>query len=216
MSLAEIVGLEVPVHGLVFSKDNSLTYFIKRFDRIGNKKKLAQEDFAQLSGFDRHTKYNSSMEHVIKIINTFCSFPKIEGLKLFKLTLFNFLIGNEDMHLKKFSLLTRGNITGLSPAYDLLNSTIFLKRMKEEIALPIRGKKNNLTRKDFIEYLAADRLGLNHAVIEGVLNDFQKAIPGWFDLIGVCFMSTAMKERYINLLAERCARLNFILPKRLS
>ena len=34
MTLAKTIGLEVPIHGLVYSKDNSLTYFIKRFDRI--------------------------------------------------------------------------------------------------------------------------------------------------------------------------------------
>ncbi len=49
MSLAKIVGLDVPIHGLIYSKDNSMTYFIKRFDRAGHNKKLALEDFAQLS-----------------------------------------------------------------------------------------------------------------------------------------------------------------------
>src|SRR5438132_527159 len=34
MSMAETIGLEVPVHGLIYSKDNSMTYFIKRFDRF--------------------------------------------------------------------------------------------------------------------------------------------------------------------------------------
>jgi serine/threonine-protein kinase HipA len=122
--MATLIGLEVPVHGLVYSKDSSMTYFIKRFDRLGKTKKLAVEDFAQLSGGDRHTKYNISMEKVIAITNELCTFPKIELLKLFKLTLFNFLIGNEDMHLKNFSLITRGNNITLSPSYDLLNSTI--------------------------------------------------------------------------------------------
>lgn len=141
MCLAEIVGLEIPVHGLIYSKDNSMTYFIKRFDRIGANKKLALEDFAQLSGEDRYTKYKSSMEKVAAIIESFCTFPKIEFVKLFKLTLFNFLIGNEDMHLKNFSLITRGSKVSLSPAYDLLNSTIAQKNAEEEIALPIRGRK---------------------------------------------------------------------------
>jgi serine/threonine-protein kinase HipA len=62
MRLAKIVGIEVPLHGLVYSRDGSLTYFIKRFDRIGKNKKRAREDFAQLSGESRDTKYNSSME----------------------------------------------------------------------------------------------------------------------------------------------------------
>src|SRR3989338_1851695 len=152
MSLAQTIGLEVPIHGLLYSKDNSMTYFIKRFDRIGHNKKLALEDFAQLSGEDRHRKYQSSMEKVIAVIERFCTFPKIEFVKLFKLTLFNFLIGNEDMHLKNFSLITRSQKITLSPVYDLLNSTIVQRNTQEEIALPLNGKKNNLNDRDFIKY----------------------------------------------------------------
>lgn len=65
--------------------NKSVTNFLKRFDRIGNHKKLALEDFAQLLGENRHTTYNSSMEKLITVIEQFCTFPK-----LFKLTLFNF------------------------------------------------------------------------------------------------------------------------------
>jgi serine/threonine-protein kinase HipA len=207
MSLAKIVGLEVPVHGLVYSKDNSMTYFIKRFDRVGHNKKLAQEDFAQLLGEDRYTKYESSMEKVVSVIEKYCTFPKIEFVKLFKLTLFNFLVGNEDMHLKNFSLITKDGKISLSPAYDLLNSTIAQKNAKEEMALPIRGRKNNLTKHDLIDYFAADRLGLNPQIIAKVLGDVQGAIPKWQALISVSFLSTTMQEKYLQLLEARCGRL---------
>lgn len=210
MSLAKIVGLEVPLHGLVYSKDHSMTYFIKRFDRIAHNKKLALEDFAQLSGEDRHTKYNSSMEKVIAVIQKFCTFPKIEYVKLFKLTLFNFLVGNEDMHLKNFSLITKGNIISLSPAYDLLNSTIAQKNAKEELALPIRGRKNNLTKYDMFDYFAVERLGLNQKVIETIIQTFQKAMPKWQELIHISFLSQAMQEQYRHLLETRCKQLDLM------
>lgn len=207
MSLAKTIALEVPVHGLVYSKDNSMTYFIKRFDRVGHNKKLALEDFAQLSGGDRHTKYNSSMEKVVSVIENFCTFPKIEFVRLFKLTLFNYLIGNEDMHLKNFSLITRDNKIALSPAYDLLNSTIAQKNAKEEIALPIRGKKNNITKRDIFEYFGSERLGLNSKVIDGIQEEFQQAIPGWKQMIGNSFLSQEMQEKYIHLLEARKIKL---------
>lgn len=63
MRLAEAAGIPVPLHGLVYSKDGSLTYFIRRFDRVG-RKKIAVEDFSQLLGLSRDTKYNASMEKV--------------------------------------------------------------------------------------------------------------------------------------------------------
>ncbi len=80
MTLAQLIGLDVPIHGLVYSKDKSMTYFIKRFDRVGHHQKLAVEDFAQLSNEDRYTKYNSSMEKVIEVIERYCTFPKLNWL----------------------------------------------------------------------------------------------------------------------------------------
>ena len=210
MTLAKIIGLEVPVHGLLYSSDKSMTYFIKRFDRGTCHKKFSLEDFAQLSGNDRQTKYNSSMEQVVSIITQFCTFPKIELLKLFKLTLFNFLIGNEDMHLKNFSLITRDNKIMLSPAYDLLNTTIAQKNTKEEIALPINGRKNNLRKKDFMDYFAMERLGLNKIVITDVVRDIKQALPRWYDLLSISFLSHAMRKKYSDLLKDRSERMNFM------
>ncbi len=210
MSLANIIGLEVPIHGLVYSKDASRTYFVKRFDRCAHNKKLALEDFAQLSGGDRYSKYDSSMEKIIRVIETFCTFPKIEYVKLFKLTLFNFLTGNEDMHLKNFSLITKDNKIALSPVYDLLNTTIAQHKAKEELALPLNGKKHNLTQSDFFKYLAVERLQLNSVVIASVQQAFQKAFPQWKALIEISCLSSAMQEKYWQLLERRGMVLNLL------
>lgn len=207
MSLATTIGLEVPVHGLVYSEDNSMTYFIKRFDRAGHHKKIAQEDFAQLLGLDRQTKYESSMEKVVSVIASFCTFPKIEFIKLFKLTLFNFLIGNEDMHLKNFSLITRGQKITLSPVYDLLNSSIAMGNAREEMALPLNGKKNNIQKRDFLDYFAMQRLGLNQNIVTEVMEELEQTIPSWRKLIGKSFLSPPMQKQYLHLLEERQKRL---------
>lgn len=209
MSLAATIGIEVPPHGLVYSKDNKMTYFIKRFDRTKHKKKYALEDFAQLSKMSRDTKYNSSMERVADLVlhAGFCSFPKIEALKLLKLTLFNFLVGNEDMHLKNFSLITRDQQTTLSPAYDLLNTTIAQAQTKEELALPLNGRKNNLRQRDFIDYFAIEKLKINHASISHVLNQIYEAQPIWQSLIHKSFLSESMKQKYLVLLEQRFHRL---------
>jgi len=174
MKLAEEIGLEIPLHGLIFSKDQKLTYFIKRFDRYGKGKKYAVEDFAQLSGNNRNTKYNYSMEKVADLIDRFCTFPAIEKVKLFKLTIFNFLVGNEDQHLKNFSLITKDNKVTLTPFYDLINTTISLTNPVEEIALPIKDKKNNLNRNIFIEYWGKEKLQLNNKIIEQAINSISE------------------------------------------
>ncbi|MDR3492840.1 MAG: HipA domain-containing protein [Gammaproteobacteria bacterium] len=207
MTLAASIGIDVPIHGLVYAKDGSMTYFIKRFDRYGHDNKLAVEDFAQLSQSTRDTKYNSSMEKVVKVINDFCSFPKIEAMKLLRLTLFNYLIGNEDMHLKNFSLITREQKILMSPAYDLLNTTIAQKNTKEELALPLNGKKNNIKSTDFLIYFAQHKLDLNKKVIADILQDIEKALPTWKELIHHSFLSAEMKKKYLQLLNERTEKL---------
>ncbi len=203
LKMAKKCGIEVPIHGLIFSKDKKLTYFIKRFDRKGRNKKIAVEDFSQLSGETRETKYNSSMEKVINIIDKYCTFPAIEKIKLFRRTLFNFLIGNEDMHLKNFSLISRNNKIELAPAYDFLNTTIVLNSPQKEIALPLGGKKSNLNRKLFVEYFGNERLCLNEKTINNVLISIQEAISSWHKLIEDSFLSTDLKLKYNDLLEER-------------
>jgi serine/threonine-protein kinase HipA len=209
MRLAELINIEVPLHGLLHSKGGSLTYFIKRFDRIGRNKKVATEDFAQLSGQNRETKYNSSMEKVAAVIEEFCTFPAIEKVKLFNLTLFNYLTGNEDMHLKNFSLIHRGIKIELSPAYDLLNSTIILNS-QEELALPLNGKKNRLRKNDFLDYFARERLGLTQKSIDQTLIQIAAASPKWIKRIQNSFLSAEMKRRYLKLLETRLGALGFV------
>ena len=203
MKLAELIGIEVPLSGMIYSADGKFTYFIKRFDRYGRNKKLSLEDFAQLAGKSRETKYDYSMEKLVTLVNTFCTFPVIEKVKLFRLTIFNFLVGNEDMHLKNFSLITRDNKVELSPAYDLLNTTIVVPRTQEEIALPLAGKKRNLDSKILIDYFAKERMKLNDTIVSQVLNKISAEWSNWEKLIPVSFLSNDMKEKYFELLKSR-------------
>ena len=203
MRLAASIGIEVPLHGLVYSKDGSLTYFIKRFDRIARKDKIAVEDFAQLAGMSRDTKYNYSMEKLVKLIDDYCTFPAIEKAKLFKLVLFNFLVGNEDMHLKNYSIIIGDGKVELSPAYDLLNTTIVLKGEIEEIALSVKGKKSNLNHEVLIDYFGKERCLLTDKIVERTLETIHNMLPSWFEMIEISFLSAEMKEKYINLLNRR-------------
>jgi serine/threonine-protein kinase HipA len=205
MRMAAAAGIEVPLHGLLRAADGSLTYFIKRFDRPG-RRRLPLEDFAQLTGESRETKYSSSMEKVAGVVDRSCTFPVLERIKLFERTLFSFLVGNEDMHLKNFSLITRAGKVELAPAYDFLNSTIALPNPQEELALPLNGKKSKITRNDLVRYFARERLHLNEAVLTDVLARFHEAVPQWRRLLERSFLSSAMKEKFLSLLEGRAQR----------
>lgn len=203
MRLASDIGLNIPMHGLIYSKDDSLTYFIKRFDRFGKNNKLAVEDFAQLSGKSRDTKYNYSMEKIVKLIDQFTTFPAIEKVKLFKLTLFNFLIGNEDMHLKNFSIISSENTTQLSPHYDLLNTTIAIQNAMEEIALPLNGKKSKINKELIVNYFGNEVLKLNSKIISENLELIFSNKDTWQNKIEISFLSDEMKEKYFSILNKR-------------
>lgn len=203
MRMAKVFGLDVPFHGMVYAKDGSLSYFVKRFDRHGKGKKYATEDFAQLTGNTRDTKYRFTMEKLVPVIDEFCSFPAIEKADFFKRIIFCYVTGNEDMHLKNFSLITKSGKTTLTPTYDLLNSSIAIKNPEEEIALTLKGKKSNLKASDFTDYYAKERLQLNEKTITVILEQMQEAIPKWKELIEISFLSENMKEKYFNLLETR-------------
>ncbi|WP_318342852.1 HipA domain-containing protein [Flagellimonas baculiformis] len=203
MRMAKVLGINVPFHGMVFGKDGSLSYFIKRFDRYGKGKKYATEDFAQLTGSTRDTKYRFSMEKLVPVIEEFCTFPVVEKVEFFKRIVYCFVTGNEDMHLKNFSLITKNGKTTLAPAYDLLNSSITIKNPEEEIALTLKGKKSNLKASDFVDYYAKERLQLNERTIENILQDLVKAKEQWRELISISFLSDDTKEKYSQILEHR-------------
>lgn len=98
------------------------------------------------------------MEILIPVFDGYCSFPAIEKADFFKRILFCYVTGNEDIHLKNFSLITKNNKTTRAPIYDFLYSTITIKNPVAEIALTLKGKKSNLRAIDFIDYYGKERL----------------------------------------------------------
>lgn len=207
MKMASIIGIDVPIHGLINDQGNDLNYFIKRFDRHGQVSKFSVEDFAQLSEKSSTAKYDASTELLIKIVDDYCTFPAIEKVKLFKRLLFSFMVGNEDMHLKNFSLITKKGKTYLTPAHDLINSTIIMKATKEEMALPIMGTKARFKLHHFKDYLAIDKMNIQPKIIDKICNDIKSAKPIWLDLITNSFLSEDLKIAYVNLLNKRFKRL---------
>ena len=213
MRLAALAGIEIPLHGMIYSKDGSRSYFIKRFDRLPKKKRVAVEDFAQLTGQTRETKYSSSMEKVAGVLDQFCTFPLIEKQKLFRLTIFNFLCGNEDMHLKNFSLIRRNGKVEISPSYDLLNTTIAMPNPQEEFALTLAGRKSKITKDNLIDYFGSERLGLTSIIIKKTLQEIENQKLKWYKQIQISFLSEEMKKKYVELMSLRWARIFTTIKK---
>jgi serine/threonine-protein kinase HipA len=207
MTLAQIAGLAVPDHGMLYAKDGRLVYWIRRFDRVDRDQRVAVEDFAQLSGASRESKYGASVEDVIKIIKLRCTFPSIELADFYRRFLVNWLLGNEDMHLKNYSVITMADVIKLAPCYDFLNTTIHLSPPQEESALALNGKKRKLSSSDLTDYLTRQRLGLNDRTVARIMADLRAALPQWRDLIKHSFLPEKLRDKYHDLMEHRSAAL---------
>jgi serine/threonine-protein kinase HipA len=112
-----------------------------------------------------------------------------------------------DMHLKNFSIINQNGKIEISPCYDLLNTTIELKKASEEIALTLKGEKNKLTKRMLIEYFGGEKCELSDKVIAKTVAAIVNAKPDWIEEIHNSFLSDEMKEKYIDLVESRFERL---------
>ncbi|MCX6150375.1 MAG: HipA domain-containing protein [Ignavibacteriales bacterium] len=205
MHLAELVGINTASHSLIRLKSGELSYISQRFDRIENGK-LPLEDMAQLTGVLTDRKYKGSMEKVGKAIERYSTYSGNDLLRFFEITLFSFITGNADMHLKNFSLLTNkeGEVQ-FSPAYDLLATKLLLPEDQEEMALTLNGKKNKLKKEDFDQF--AFTLNINKVALNNLYKKFNRSVPNLLDFIDKSFLTDEYREKYKNLIIERMQRL---------
>lgn len=205
MHLAELVKVKTAEHSLIRLRSGELAYLTKRFDRK-NGKKIAVEDFCQLSENLTEHKYRGSVEMIGRLTHQFTTNKGFEAQRLFELVLFSYLTGNADMHLKNFSLME--NALGeyeLSPAYDLLSTALVIPDDKEESALTINGKKNRLKRSDF-DTLATS-LKINEKSLLSIYDRFNKVLPEWIAFIRQGFLSRTMQKSYVELLNAKHKKL---------
>jgi serine/threonine-protein kinase HipA len=205
MHLAQLAKIKTAPHSLVRLQSGNFAYVTKRIDRT-KKGKLAMEDMCQLTERLTEDKYQGSYEQIAKVIQKHSATPGLDVVNFFELVLFSFLTGNADMHLKNFSLLEQPGLgMTLSPAYDLVNTTLVNPADEEEMALNINGRKKKLKMLDFV--VAMNTLKVDEKQQENIFNKMWKALPKWHELINRSFMSKEFKVQYKSILTERINRI---------
>ncbi len=176
MQLAKAAGIEVPLCGCLPSRDGSGVFWIERFDRWGafNRNRVRCEDMCQLLEVPSSWKYAGNLETLARVIREHCSNPKLQLVKLFHRVLFCWVTGNGDMHLKNWSLVEKGPLIELAPAYDLLNTKILLDD-EDESALTVADRKSGLDRQLLVDYFGREVCGVNEKMIEKTLHQLKKA-----------------------------------------
>lgn len=199
MRMAETFGIRVVPSSLIRLASGELSYITKRIDRKETGEKIHMIDMFQITeAFD---KYKSSMEKVGKTLNSYSENTLLDKIFYLELAIFSFLTGNNDMHLKNFSMIKGPSGWVLSPAYDLLNASILNPDDDEELALTLAGKKKNLKHEHFVKL--GKVLGLTDKQIKGAFKRIKNTTPEAIEWIDRSFLSQDMKTAYKEVLEER-------------
>lgn len=177
MKAAKEIGLEVAE--VEIRKVGEIEFLlVERFDRKYSNnlecERILQEDFAQSLGVQARDKYKVTFKDCLKVLNQTAT-PANSKLRFVRQVIFNYLIGNTDAHAKNFSVyLTNDGIT-LTPAYDLLCSSIY--DCDQRIAMKIGKARyySDVTEKDW-EIFAQD-LDISHKLVQAELERQKDYLP---------------------------------------
>ena len=151
MEFARTVGIQVPEIGLIpldkipgipepWQQLKGNAYYIRRFDRAPHGKRIHIEDFNQLYGQFPEAKYKNysytNMANDLWRLTDGTQFAEF-----IRRLIFNVAIGNNDMHLKNWSLIyPDGHSPLLAPAYDFVSTVRYIA--DDRLALSIAKEKS--------------------------------------------------------------------------
>ena len=199
MKLAALFKIDVVPHNMIRLASGELCYITRRIDRKQDGSKIHLIDFLQI--LELEDKYKGTMETVGKTIGELSENILLDKLRFFELAVFNYIIGNNDMHLKNFSMWLTDIGWVLSPAYDLLNVKIILPKDKDDMALLFGGKKENFSKVYFDRF--GKGLKLNDKQINAVYKRLDNWLPKASQLIDMSFLTPDFKRAYKELISTR-------------
>lgn len=205
MHLAEIAKIKVVPHTLIRLQDGTLGYLTKRIDRTSEGDKIPMEDMCQLTERQTEYKYKSSYEQIAKVIAKHSYVPLLDLTDFYEQVFFNWLVGNNDMHLKNYSLYAPKGKWVLTPAYDLLNVSMVNPKDTEELALTLNAKKKRIKRSDFVR--AMETSGISPKVFDNILAKYRKLLTKFNEIIDLSFLYEEDKDLYKQSIASRLARI---------
>lgn len=205
MELARVVGIDTAESGLVptsaieglphyFQRGTSNALWVKRFDRTEHGR-VHMEDFNQLYGQYPGEKYdNFSYGNMAEDLVRLAGLEAV--LEFVRRLVFSAAIGNQDMHLKNWTLLyPDGRTPRLSPAYDLVSTVPYMDEVK--MALSLTDKVKDV--REFDQALLrrfADRIMVPYqAVADVALETADRTVREWAARHQDLPMGTVAKER---------------------
>ena len=202
---SQVYGIQTAENAVCFTWNGEQVYVTKRYDVKPDGTKIQQEDFASLAGItkDRYGdnyKYNALYySDIADIIKKYIPAWRIELVKYFDLMLFNFVFANGDAHIKNFSVLqtSRGDYR-LSPAYDLINTSIHIYSDSifalQKGLFPGWNREMGADGRDFRKF--GEIIGLNERTISKEIDRFCTIYDKAEELIEHSLLSEELKRAY--------------------
>ena len=215
---SQVYGIQTAENGLCFTPKGQPVYITRRFDILPDGSKLPIEDFASLIGKNEqtsglHFKYNGSYEDIAKAIRTNVAAWMVDMERFLELVVFNYIYANGDAHLKNFSLILNGQDYRLTPAYDLLNTSLHVNG--DDLGLDgglspdieksdVFDKTGHPCRLDFERF--GKKIGLVKRRIDRILNKYTLLPEDALNLIAQSYLPDKAKRNYIRIVNERITR----------
>lgn len=216
---SQVYGIKTAENALAFFADGQMVYITKRFDYDENGLKIRQDDFASISGkTDRNSgkdyKYTGCYEDIARLLKQNVSAWQVEMSRYFSLVVFNYIFSNGDAHLKNFSLRETPNGDYiLSPAYDLMNTSIHIDDgdfALQDGLIPKSEYSDTYTnsghpcKDDFITF--GKRIGVLPKKLHSIIELFATEQPQVLQLIERSFLDEKVKRMYRQSYLERLRR----------
>lgn len=149
LGIATRLQVPVPEHTLVNLGDMGTALLLKRFDRVDGEK-LRHKTFTQI--LEVEDKYNATLEAIGEKIKRISEIPGLDVQLFFEMVMLSFLLGHADLHLDTFSVLYDDRrLVRLAPL-ETLASTQLLGAHDGDFTLPMLGKTENITGRDFLAF----------------------------------------------------------------
>ncbi len=195
MKLSEAVGLKTAQCSVIPFEDGELAYITKRFDLIPNaNKRYFIEDGASICNVSPKHKDSDSLsyENTLKQMVNSCAGAQATALVALRMLILGYIVGNNDMHLKNFSLYRKptsktATFDGFTPIYDMLSVAPYTSYFGEDLSLCMFETESSealfsnsyeiyghYTFENF--YLLAQSLGIAAKAAQILINNFVDSI----------------------------------------
>ena len=165
----------------LMARDCGIDMMPSKLVEIEGTQNFLTQRFDRVDGIRIHTQTMAAMSSFadtyedLFVIGRKINLTAEEQTQQYRRMVFNILAGNVDDHTKNFSFLMYPNGEWhISPAYDLIFSIDPDSRFFRNHELSVRGKRNNITRKDLIDFAKAQDIKNPVNIIEQTIEVINK------------------------------------------